>query len=196
MHPLSPINVYSRVTDIHTLLTTLVVLSNALSVFISYNIEMIKYNYQQLPKKRMAVAILMFNKQGKVLLLRQSEDNEWTLPGGVVDENESPRSAAERELKEELGIHISTKSLVAIDYIIPKADMTEGVHFVFNAGIITDEEIKLIKLQKNEIRDYDFVLPEKAPRLLTEILRDRMHLCIDASKNNKVIYLENHKQIF
>jgi 8-oxo-dGTP pyrophosphatase MutT (NUDIX family) len=157
---------------------------------------MINYNYKLLPKKRMAATVLLFNKYGELLLLKQTDDNEWTLPGGIIDENESPRLAAEREIKEEIGMSIKVRSLVAIDYILPKAERTEGVHFVFNAGTITDKEIELLKLQNKEISGYDFVPPEKAPSLLTEILRDRMLLCIEAGKNNKVIYLEDHKQIF
>ena len=57
-----------------------------------------------------AVAIIVLNDQGEVLLqLRDSDPNIafanfWTLPGGVVAANETTEEAARRELLEETGL--------------------------------------------------------------------------------------------
>lgn len=53
----------------------------------------------------------MVNSEGKVLLqLRCKDDvpypNYWTLPGGKVEEGESPDLAIVREVKEELGLDL------------------------------------------------------------------------------------------
>ncbi|MEW5941833.1 MAG: NUDIX domain-containing protein [Chloroflexota bacterium] len=58
------------------------------------------------------VAIILQNERSEVLLqLRDNNPNiafanSWTLPGGVVETNETPEQAAERELAEETGIHL------------------------------------------------------------------------------------------
>ncbi len=44
----------------------------------------------------------------KILLIRNSYRQGWTLPGGGIKRNESPRGAAIREVREEVGIDISS----------------------------------------------------------------------------------------
>ena len=50
-----------------------------------------------------AIAVPQFEE--KFLLLKRSEQNsssgEWVFPGGKIEEDENPREAAKRELKEE-----------------------------------------------------------------------------------------------
>ena len=60
-----------------------------------------------------AVAIILINHRGEVLLqLRDNNPkisfaNMWTLPGGVVEPDETPEQAAQRELVEETGISLN-----------------------------------------------------------------------------------------
>ena len=59
------------------------------------------------------VAIIVLNDRYEVLLqLRDTNPNisfanSWTLPGGVVESNETPEQAARRELAEETGIYVN-----------------------------------------------------------------------------------------
>jgi ADP-ribose pyrophosphatase YjhB (NUDIX family) len=46
-------------------------------------------------------------KEEHVLLIERGDGTGWALPGGFVDPNESPDSAAVREAKEETGIDLS-----------------------------------------------------------------------------------------
>ncbi|MBE9051816.1 NUDIX hydrolase [Nostocales cyanobacterium LEGE 11386] len=50
----------------------------------------------------------------KILLVREREDDCWTLPGGWVDIGESPSSAVEREIYEESGYKTQVIKLVAV----------------------------------------------------------------------------------
>ena len=60
--------------------------------------------------------IILINDEDKVLLqLRTSNErlypNCWTLPGGRVEEGESPDQAIRREVKEELGLDLRSYDL-------------------------------------------------------------------------------------
>jgi len=54
---------------------------------------------------RPCVAMLLFNRDGRVLVAERIDLPEaaWQLPQGGVDEGESARTAARRELNEEIG---------------------------------------------------------------------------------------------
>jgi ADP-ribose pyrophosphatase YjhB (NUDIX family) len=50
----------------------------------------------------------------RVLLVQESADGRWTLPGGWGDEHESPRASIEREVQEESGFVVRAERLVAV----------------------------------------------------------------------------------
>ena len=43
--------------------------------------------------------------EGRVLLVRQSDDKRWSTPGGAIEPDESPADAVVREVWEETGTH-------------------------------------------------------------------------------------------
>lgn len=51
---------------------------------------------------------------GRVLLVRESEDGCWTLPGGWADVGEAPSLAAVREVREESGYEVVPIKLAAV----------------------------------------------------------------------------------
>ncbi|OAN18031.1 ADP-ribose pyrophosphatase [Photobacterium jeanii] len=53
-------------------------------------------------------------KDNKILLVREREDNCWTLPGGWADVNETPSQGVIREVFEESGYKVDKPRLVAI----------------------------------------------------------------------------------
>jgi ADP-ribose pyrophosphatase YjhB (NUDIX family) len=50
----------------------------------------------------------------RILLVRESADDLWTMPGGWADETDSPRQAAEREVEEESGYRVKVTRLVSL----------------------------------------------------------------------------------
>jgi len=54
-------------------------------------------------RKTMSAGGVVLNREGLVLVVNQNNDS-WSLPKGHVDEGETPRDAARREIFEESGI--------------------------------------------------------------------------------------------
>jgi 8-oxo-dGTP pyrophosphatase MutT (NUDIX family) len=52
------------------------------------------------------------NERGHLLIVKPNYlgTDDWSLPGGVIEEGESPIEACKRECLEELGIHITVVS--------------------------------------------------------------------------------------
>ncbi|MFN8079569.1 MAG: NUDIX hydrolase [Kineosporiaceae bacterium] len=51
---------------------------------------------------------------GQVLVLRQRHRRGWTLPGGLLDRHEDPATAVQREVREEIGLHIDPGEPVTV----------------------------------------------------------------------------------
>lgn len=65
------------------------------------------------PTPKVDVRTAVFS-EGRILLVRESADGLWTMPGGWADETDSPREAAEREVLEESGYRVRVTRLVAL----------------------------------------------------------------------------------
>jgi ADP-ribose pyrophosphatase YjhB (NUDIX family) len=50
----------------------------------------------------------------KLLLVREAADGLWTMPGGWADETDSPKEAAEREVREESGFEVAVTRLISL----------------------------------------------------------------------------------
>jgi ADP-ribose pyrophosphatase YjhB (NUDIX family) len=51
---------------------------------------------------------------GKVLLVRETADGLWTLPGGWADVNDSPSGAVRKEIEQESGFRVRVVKLAAL----------------------------------------------------------------------------------
>lgn len=53
-------------------------------------------------------------QHGKLLMVRERQDNGWTLPGGWADVGDVPSEAAEREAWEEAGFHVKARRVIGV----------------------------------------------------------------------------------
>lgn len=60
------------------------------------------------------VRAVVFNQEGKLLLVKEKSDHSWALPGGWADIGYSPKEIAEKETLEEAGITVKAKRLIAV----------------------------------------------------------------------------------
>jgi ADP-ribose pyrophosphatase YjhB (NUDIX family) len=53
-------------------------------------------------------------QHGKLLLVRERQDDGWTMPGGWADVGDVPSEAAEREAWEEAGFHVKARRVIGV----------------------------------------------------------------------------------
>jgi ADP-ribose pyrophosphatase YjhB (NUDIX family) len=155
-----------------------------------------KIYYQNLPQKRMAVAALIFNEQGQILILKTSYKKYWLLPGGVVEKDESLAMALTREIKEEIDLDITNFKLAALDYCAPNirngVQNTESLQILFDCGQIDPVTEALIIADGDEVLEYKFCDVEETLKLLSKPLRKRVSSYLDG---RETAYLENGLKI-
>ncbi|MEO6733038.1 MAG: NUDIX hydrolase [Ferruginibacter sp.] len=66
------------------------------------------------PTAKVDVRGMVLSPDKKILLVKESLDNKWALPGGWADVGYSPKEVIIKEFKEETGLDIIPKNLVAV----------------------------------------------------------------------------------
>lgn len=66
------------------------------------------------PTAKVDIRGLLLSPDNKVLLVKESADNKWSLPGGWADVGHSPKEVIVKEFKEETGLDINAKKLLAV----------------------------------------------------------------------------------
>ena len=86
-------------------------------------------------------AAIFISDRDKVLVIHMDQVNGWGLPGGHVEQNETPDEAMVRELREECGV--TSNNLEHIDFFMH----SEGKLILAYAG--TTDQLELKSLQDN-----------------------------------------------
>ncbi len=60
------------------------------------------------------VRAVIFDQDQRILLVREKNDGNWTLPGGWCDIGESPSESVAREVEEETGLEVRVTRLLAL----------------------------------------------------------------------------------
>ncbi len=145
----------------------------------------------RLPRKRMAAAGLILDQQRRVLLVEPTYRPDWLLPGGSIEEDETPLAACQRELAEELGLVLPIQQLLCVDYQSRRGVRTEILQLVFFGGVLDQQQQALIRLPVDELRSFRFVSLSAASTLVNELAYVRVQQALAALDHGGVAYLEN-----
>ena len=131
----------------------------------------------------------LFVDGSKVFLVRKTYGNHWDLPGGYVDRGESPASACEREVREELSLEVTVKRLLVHDWA-PNDSEGDKILYVFDCGELGEDEQRM-RLDGVEIDQAGWVAVSDLPGLVIPRLERRLIHAYRAYTSGGFRYLEN-----
>ncbi|GAA1898244.1 NUDIX hydrolase [Streptomyces durmitorensis] len=148
-----------------------------------------------LPRIIAGAAALFRDSEGRILLVEPNYRDGWALPGGTVesDEGETPRQGARRETAEEIGLDVELGALLAVDWV-PGAARPPLVAYLYDGGVLGDDQLKSIKLQDDELLSWRLVAREDLPEFLPGELGLRVRAgleVLDAGAGAGAVELEN-----
>ncbi|WP_236239489.1 NUDIX hydrolase [Streptomyces sp. CC228A] len=134
-----------------------------------------------LPKVLAGAACLFRDADGRILLVEPNYREGWALPGGTVesDGGETPREAARRETREEIGLAVEPGALLAVDWVRGPG-RPPLVAYVYDGGVLDGEQFRAIRLQESELLSWKLVEPEEAAAYLPGALGPRVRAALDA----------------
>jgi 8-oxo-dGTP diphosphatase len=118
---------------------------------------------------------LIFDRAGRLLILKPTYKSGWTIPGGVVEaDGETPWEACRREVREECGLDVRSGRLACVDFRRPRPGRPGGMRFLFDCGEADDDSLDGVVLQAEEISEHRLVELPMALDLLRGPVRRRV----------------------
>ena len=150
-----------------------------------------------LPRVLSGAAALFRDAEGRVLLVEPNYREGWALPGGTIesDDGETPRQGARRETLEEIGLDRELGRLLAVDWV-HIAGHPPLVAYLYDGGVLGEDELKSITLQEEELLSWRLVPREELADHLPGALGRRVLAALDVlTDGTGTVELENGRQV-
>ncbi|MBW0090253.1 NUDIX hydrolase [Pseudonocardia sp. KRD-184] len=140
-----------------------------------------------------AAGALFVDDDGRVLIVEPIYKRHWEIPGGEVEKGERPSEACARELKEELGLDLPVGRLLVVDWAPLVRE--ERVRFVFDGGVLTDEQLDAVELAPDELSSWAFLPADELFVMMEPRLVRRVTAALDARASGVTRYLEDGRAV-
>ena len=154
-------------------------------------IDLVRRVARPFPGKRMAVGSLLYDGEDRLLIVDPTYRRGWSIPGGMVGRNESPRGAVEREVSEEVGLQRPTGRLLCVDYLSAVGTRSEAVMMIFDGGLLAPDEIIRIRPRRIELKGHALLDRSEALDMVEPELRKRVEAALAVRSGDGPCYLED-----
>jgi 8-oxo-dGTP diphosphatase len=140
-----------------------------------------------------AAGALIYDRAGRLLILKPTYKKGWTIPGGVMEaDGETPWQACRREVREECGIDVRAGRLACMDFRRPRPGRPGGIRYLFDCGRVGGKVLADIVLQAEEISAYRLADLPDALALLRGPVQRRVRAAICRTR---LVYLEDGRPV-
>lgn len=104
--------------------------------------------------------------EGRVLLVQRGREpgkGRWTFPGGFLEEDEAPDAGLAREVREETGLRVAVKGLLAVRHA--QTDSEQNVYCVYRLSLEGPPGDLVEGGDGDEVTSAVFAAPDKLPAL-------------------------------
>ncbi|MEU7477828.1 NUDIX hydrolase [Lentzea sp. NPDC042327] len=142
------------------------------------------------PTKTGAGGALVRDSTGRVLFVVPTYKSVLDIPGGMTEDDESPKAAARREVREELGVDLPLGRLLVVDWT-PRNGVWRDCHqFVFDGGVLDGAVAHDPELESVVYLGLD----EARPRIYPSLHR-RLTLALAALESGSTRYAEFGREV-
>jgi 8-oxo-dGTP diphosphatase len=146
-----------------------------------------------LPAIPASAGALIFDRTGRLLILKPTYKTGWMIPGGVMEaDGETPWEACRREVREECGLEVRSGRLACVDFRPRRAERAGGIRFLFDCGVLDDAALAGIAVQAQEVAEYRLEPLDVALELLRPPIRRRVAA---GTRRRRCSYLENGRPV-
>lgn len=138
------------------------------------------------PTPNISARVVIFNKdKTKVLLVREANLQQYSLPGGWCDLYDSPADTARNEARQEAGAEIKDLRLVGITNRTPFISPTSVPNYVivFEAKLASE-----LHEHEYETDDVNFFDIDNLPSISRKTSKEELLRFIEAAKKGEVIF--------
>jgi ADP-ribose pyrophosphatase YjhB (NUDIX family) len=144
-----------------------------------------------LPRIPASAGGLIFDGSGRLLIVNPTYKKHWSIPGGIMEaDGETPWEGCRREVREEVGLDVTQGRLVAVDFLRPRRGDAGGMRFLFDCGVMSDQELNRISLQEEELSESRLASVSEALEILSGPLRRRIGAALEVGPG-ECAYLED-----
>lgn len=147
----------------------------------------------EFPTRLAAAGVLLTDPDGLTLLVRTHSRTDLVLPGGMVEADEPPAAAAEREVCEEVGLNVVVTRLLTVQHRIAGRGLPERMMYVFDSAPLPSRPP--LVLQAEEIAEAFWLTPENAVARHVEGGRSRLDEAFAARLGGFTTYLDADRRI-
>ena len=127
------------------------------------------------PTAKVDIRALVIDAEKRILMVQESADGKWSLPGGWAEIGYSPAETAQKEVKEETGLHVIAKNLLAV-FDKRKHAHPPQPHYVYK--LVFECDLVSGQIEKGfDVLDVRFFSLDALPELsLDRILKSQVEL--------------------
>jgi 8-oxo-dGTP pyrophosphatase MutT (NUDIX family) len=142
------------------------------------------------PTKTCAGGALIRDSTGRVLFVVPTYKAVLDIPGGMTEDDESPKAATIREIREELGLDLGLGPLLVVDWT-PRNGVWRDCHqFVFDGGVVDDAVA-----HDPELSGVVYLTLDEARSKIYPSLHRRLTLAVTALESGTTRYAEFGREV-